>query len=201
MRGSCTGGESEQLVEAEAAVAAPARIRRLAACVPLDERLDDGAPELLAEIERHVREPERVTGLAGRDHGLGRAAGALGVGSRPGRATSRSVTPIAFGPARRSATALSTPPLMATAMRSRVGLRAEDLRERVCECIRRECLARHGRRLQQRHPGESVGEAGCVGVHDPVAVDREAHKGELFAARRIADDFEHAASVASAKVE
>jgi hypothetical protein len=29
-----------------------------------------------------------------------------------------------------------------------------------------------------------------VGVHDPVAVDGEAHKGELFPTRRIADDFE-----------
>ena len=69
--------EREQLGEAEAAVAAAARVRRLAARVAPDERIDDRAAELLAQIERHVREPARVTRLARRDHRLGRAAGAL----------------------------------------------------------------------------------------------------------------------------
>ena len=102
------------------------------------------------------------------------------------------MTPIAFGPARRSATALSTPPLMATAMRSGIGFGAEDLRERVCERVRGERLPGHGGGLEQRQPGERAREARCVGVHDPVAVDREAHKGELVPTRGIADDFEHA---------
>ena len=71
------GREREELVEAEAAVAAPARVRRLAAGIPLDERLHNGAAELLAEIERHVWKSEPVTGLAGCDHGFRRAAGTL----------------------------------------------------------------------------------------------------------------------------
>ena len=79
-------GEGEQLVEAEAAVAAAARVRGLAARVRRDERVDDGAAELLAEVERHVRQAERVAGLARRDHGFRRAAGALGVGALRDRA-------------------------------------------------------------------------------------------------------------------
>ena len=102
------------------------------------------------------------------------------------------MTPIAFGPARRSATALSTPPLMATAMRSGIRLRAEDLRERIGERVRGERLSGDGGSLEQRQPGERARKARRVGVHDPVAVDREAHKGELLPPRGIADDFEHA---------
>jgi hypothetical protein len=46
--GARTPREREQLAEAEARVAADARIRRLAARVSADEGLDDGAPEALA---------------------------------------------------------------------------------------------------------------------------------------------------------
>ena len=73
--------EREELVEAEVTVAAPARVRRLAACVRLDERVDDGAPERLAEVERDVREPERVAGLARGDHRFRGAARPLRVGA------------------------------------------------------------------------------------------------------------------------
>ena len=189
--GAGPGREREQLVEAEAAVAAPARVRRLAARVPLDERLDDGAAELLAQIERHVREPERVTGLPGRDHGLRRAAGALGVGPlriepEPERDSDR----LRAGAKERDGA------VDAAAHRDGdpfgIGLRAEDLRERVRERVRGERLARHGGGLEQRQPGERAREARRVGVHDPVAVDREPHKGELLPTRRISDDFEHA---------
>src|SRR5437868_11373960 len=67
----------EQLVEAERAVAANARVRRLTACVAVDERRDDGAAELLAQVERHVRNAEPVTRLPRRDDRLGRAARAF----------------------------------------------------------------------------------------------------------------------------
>src|SRR5438874_13281263 len=73
----------EQLGETEAAVAARAGIRRLAARVAAHERGHHRATELLPEIERHVGDTEPVTRLARRDHALGRAAGALGV--RPAR--------------------------------------------------------------------------------------------------------------------
>ena len=80
-REPCRAGaarEGEQLCEAEAAVAARARIRRLAARVPADERLDDRAPELVPQVERDVRDAERVAGLARGDHRLRRAADPLG---------------------------------------------------------------------------------------------------------------------------
>ena len=74
-------GEREQLGEAEAAVAADARVRRLTLGVPGDERLNDRGAELLPQIERDVRKPEPVAGRARGDDGLGRAAGPLGVGA------------------------------------------------------------------------------------------------------------------------
>ncbi len=77
--------EREQLVEAEGAVAARARVRRLAALVAANERLDDGAPELLAEVERHVRKAEAVASSAGRADRVGRAARALARAAPRGR--------------------------------------------------------------------------------------------------------------------
>ena len=72
-------GEGEELAEAEAPVAADARIRRLTGLVPGDERRDHRRAEALAEVERHVWNPERVAGLARReDRGRG-AARALAV--------------------------------------------------------------------------------------------------------------------------
>ena len=62
--------EREQLGEAEGAVAANARVRRLAARVPAHEAGDDRLSELLAQVEGHVRQAEPVTRLTRRDHGL-----------------------------------------------------------------------------------------------------------------------------------
>jgi hypothetical protein len=70
-------GELEQRVEPERAVAARARVRRVAGRVPGRERADHGRPELLAQVERDVWEPEAVAGGACGRHRLGRAAGAL----------------------------------------------------------------------------------------------------------------------------
>ena len=71
--------EREQLREAEAPVAADARVRRFAARVRGDERLDDREPELLAQVERDVRKPERVARVTRRKDRGRRAAGPLGV--------------------------------------------------------------------------------------------------------------------------
>ncbi len=49
------GREREQLVEAEAAVAADARVRRVALRIPAHERRDNGGSELFAQVERDVR--------------------------------------------------------------------------------------------------------------------------------------------------
>ena len=75
-----TAREREQLGEAEAAVAADARVRRLAARVAAHERRHDRTAERLAQVERHVRQAARVTRLARGDHRARRAAGPLRVG-------------------------------------------------------------------------------------------------------------------------
>ena len=80
-RGPGAGGEGEQFGEAEAAVAADARVRRLAAGVAGDEGVHDRRAELAPEIERHMRQAETVARLARGQDGLGRAAGTLGVGA------------------------------------------------------------------------------------------------------------------------
>ena len=115
--GACSVRERQELVEAEVAVAAPARIRCLATRVDrVDERVDDGVAELFAPVERHVQ------GVRGR--GRSRAPR-----SRPRASNRRVPSParrdraeperdqIARGPARSRAAALSTPPLIATAIR------------------------------------------------------------------------------------
>ena len=139
-RGAGALGEREQLGEAEAAVAADARVRRLAARVAADERRDDGAAELLAEVERDVRQAELVAGRAGGEHRLGRAARALGVGPlriepEPQRDADRL----------RARAEERDRAVDAAAHRDRdalrVGLGAEHLPERVRERVDRELVA------------------------------------------------------------
>ena len=64
-------------------------------------------------------------------------------------------------------------------------------RERVRERVDGERLAGHGGGLEQRQPGERPGQAGRVGLDDPVAVDdaggRSAHS---LAAGGVADDLD-----------
>ena len=70
-------GELEHRVEANVAVAADARVRRLARGVPGDERLDHAGAELVAQVDREVREAERVRERARLRDRRGRAAAAL----------------------------------------------------------------------------------------------------------------------------
>ena len=93
------------------------------------------------------------------------------------------MTPIAAGPARRSATALSTPPLIATATRAAVGLGLEDRPDRVRQRVDGEPLAADRGRLEQRQPDERALETLGVGLHDAVTVDDEPHAGPLVATR------------------
>ena len=168
--GARRGAEGEQLGEAEAAVAAGARVRRLAARVAADERLDDGAPELLAQVERHVRQPALVAGLRAASTDVAEQH-ARSVSGASGSTQSRSVTPSASGPARSSATALSTPPLIATAMRPGERRRAKHRPDRRRQRIGRQIVAGHGGRLEQAKTAEVLGEPLGVGVDDPLAVD------------------------------
>ena len=198
----CTGTvrEGEKLVEAEAAVAAPAGIRRLATCVPLHERLDDGGPELLAQVERHVRDAERMAGLTRGDHRLRRAAGALGV--RPGGIEpepQRDPDRLRPRPQQRDRA------VDAAAHRdrdpARVGLGTEDLAERVRERVGGEGLTRDRGGLEQREPVERALEPGRVGGDDPVAVDREPHERELFAACGVSEHLEHVVQPSGGSVD
>ena len=77
--GACAVCEGEQPREAEAAVAVDARVRRLPTLVTPDKRVDDRAPKLLAQVERHVRHPERMASRTGSQHRIGRTACALGI--------------------------------------------------------------------------------------------------------------------------
>ena len=112
--------EGDERVEAERAVAAAARVGGLTLRVPVDEGRDDGRAELLAQVERDVRQTELVTGLARGHDGRREQHARSGSGPR-GSSQRRSVTPTASGRARSRATALSTPPLIATAMRPGAG--------------------------------------------------------------------------------
>ena len=186
-------GEREQLVEAEVAVAAPAWVRCLPTGIRGDEGVDDGAAERVAQVERHMREPERVAGLPCRDHGLRRAAGTLRVGAggiepEPQRDPDRARTGAQqrHGAVDAAAHRDCDPP--------RIGCRGEDLGERVRECIGGERLARHGGGLEQRQPGERPREPGRVRVDDPVAVDRKPHERELLASCGVSDDLDHAST-------
>src|SRR3954469_9111593 len=78
--GAGAARESEQAAEAERAVAAHARVRRLTARVPAHERIDHGTAKVLTQVQGYVRNAERMARLPRGDHGLGRAARTLGVG-------------------------------------------------------------------------------------------------------------------------
>ena len=101
------------------------------------------------------------------------------------------MTPTAAGPARRSATALSTPPLIATAVRAGSAPRREDRADRVRERIRSQPLAGHRRCLEQRQADERSLEPVRVRLDDPVSVDDEPHAGPIVPARRISGHLEH----------
>ena len=121
------------------AIAAAARVRGHALRRSRRRTADDGGEELLAEVERDVRQAEPMTGLAGCDHGVGRAAGALGVGPA-GSSQSRSVTPIAsvrHGGARPRCPPRRSSPLQCV----RGGRRIEHGGDRVGERVGSERLA------------------------------------------------------------
>ena len=195
-RGADAPREREQLGEAEAAVAADARVRRLAARVAAHERR---------------RRPRGGTPRAGRASRAGaRARGRSRARRSPRSASSRrarrpapfgssqrrSVTPTALGPASSSATALSTPPLIATATRVGIARRADRRADRVRERVDRQRLAADRRRLEQGQPDEVALEPGRVGRDDPLAVDRQPTAAQLAAARRVSEELDHAARVA-----
>ena len=69
--GTGTGREVDECVEAEAPVAAHARVRGEAVGVAVDERLHDGGAERFAQVEGDVGQPEAVARLPGGDDRVG----------------------------------------------------------------------------------------------------------------------------------
>ena len=74
-----TLGEREHRVEPNVTVAANTGVGRLAGGVACDERLDHFRPELLAQVDREMRETERVCERSGLGDRRRRAAAALSV--------------------------------------------------------------------------------------------------------------------------
>ena len=185
--GACAPREREQLREAEAAVAARARVRRLAARVAADERSDDRAAELLAQVERHVRHAEPMAGLARRDHAVGRAAGALGI-----RPVGIEPQPQRHADRVRQRAQQRDRAVDAAAHRDRDAsgrrLGAEDRPERVRERVDRERLAADRRRLEQRQARDIALEPGRVGLDDPVAVHYQPHGRPVAVAARVSEE-------------
>ena len=101
------------------------------------------------------------------------------------------MTPIASGPARRSATAESTPPLIATATRSGDGAAPEDRPDRVRERVDRERLAADRGRLEQAQPAQVGVEPVGVGIDDPVAVEPQPDERPAAVTRRVSGDLDH----------
>ena len=86
-------------------------------------------------------------------------------------------------------TALSTPPLIATATRSGSASRSNRRRERVRERVDRQRLAADRGRLEERQPAKVVGEAVCVRIDDAVTVDMQSDRRPLRATCGIAEEF------------
>ena len=170
-------------------MAADTWIRRLAPRIAADERADDGAAELLAQVEGHVRQPQCMARLPRGDHGRGRAACALGIRSaRVDPEPQRHADRLSPRAQQRHGT------VDAAAHRDRdpqrIGFGAEDLAQRVRERVGRERLARHGRRLEQGQPCDRALEPLGVGVDDPVTVDQQAYERRAAVARRVPDDLD-----------
>ena len=188
------GREREQLAEAEAAVAGDARIRRLTARVAVHERGDDRPPERFPQVERDVRQTEAVTGLPGGDHGVGGAAGPLG--ARPLRIepeAQRHADRLGQCPQQRDGAVDAAAHRHGRAPRAR--RRPEDRPDRVRERVDCERLAAHRGGLEQGQACKPSVELGRVGFDDVVAVDQQPYSRPLAAARRVAEDLEHAGTV------
>ena len=140
--------------------------------------------------------PSAVAGLARGDHGLRRAAGALGVGAgRVEPEPERDADRLRPGAEQRDGA------VDAAAHRNRdpagIGRGGEDLGERVRERVGSERLAGDRGRLEQRQAGERPRQSRRVGFDDPVAVDGEPHECKLGSARGVSEDLDHARSLAA----
>ena len=187
---ACLPREGEQLGEAEAAVAADARVGRLAAQIAPHERRDDGAAELLAQVERDMRDSEAMARLAGGDHRLGRAARALGVGPvRVEPEAQRDADRIGAGAEQRDGAVDAAAHRHGDAARRAAG--AEHGPERRGQRVDRKRLAADGSGLEQRQARDGPLQTLGVGIHDPVAVDRQPNRRPGAITRGVSESLDH----------
>ena len=94
---------------------------------------------------------------------------------------------MASGSERVSVTALSTPPLIATAVRVGEWRGPEHRADRGGQRVSDEVGARHGGSLQEAQPAEILGKPLGVRVDDPLAVQPQAHGSPVAAPRRVTE--------------
>ena len=196
LRRSGALGEGEQLVEAEAAVAAAARVRRLAARV--------AATKGSTTARRNSSRRSSVTCGSPSAWQVSRAAmtasgeqQARSESGPAGSSQSRSVTPIALRPGAEQRDGA----VDAAAHRDRDALRDRARRGRPRPIAFASASAASVSPAPQPPRAASAREGrvepGRVGVDDPVALDREPHERELGAARGVSDDLDHPLSLAT----
>ena len=177
-----------ELVESKRPVAAHARIRRLPRVVRMREWIDDRVLELLAQVERHVREPALVTrGPRRCDRGR-RAARALGVGrSRVLPEPERHPDRVRPGADERDGTVDPAAHRDGNAP----GTRCRRERRAKCgrECLDRERIAVDCGRLDERQSFERTIEPGRIRSDDRVVVDLQPDGGPCIATRRVSEGF------------
>jgi len=178
--------EREQRGEAETSVAAHARVRRLAARIAPDEWVDDRLPKGLAQIERDVREAERLARFARRDNRGRRAANALGVlprriGPQPQRHSDRLAAGVAHVQERDGAVDSAAHGDGDSLLPRR---RGHGRPERVVESVRREALAGNRSGVQEGSPldlSKELTDAGPLALSglDALPGHGEPHPGEI----------------------
>ena len=143
-------------------------------------------------------EAQCVARLSRRDHGLGRAAGALRVRTvRVEPQAKRHADRVRAGPEERDGAIDPAAHRDGGPARRRCG--AEDRPERGRERVGGERLARHGRRLEQRKPFERPLEAGRIRLDDAITLHREPHERPLAVAGRVSGDLDHPPRLAPKK--
>jgi hypothetical protein len=167
-----------------------ARVRRLAALVAADERLDYGAAKFLAQVERDVRDAERVTCSAcGKDR-IGRAAGTFCVGPVGIEPEPQSDADRVRQRLEQRDSAVDTP-----AHRNRNPSdrprSPKDRPDRVSERIDGERLPTNRSSLEQGQPNKRTIKPRSIGTDNPLAVVREPHECEVCAPRRVTNELNH----------
>ena len=100
------------------------------------------------------------------------------------------MTPIAFGAARRSATALSTPPLIATAIRPGAGAAVNTGAIAFASASAASVSPGTAAASSSVRPTSGRSRTRRVGLDDALALDREAHRRVLVSAGGVADQLE-----------